>query len=137
VTLFFGGPRGWHPDVPHLNWLFPILWFTIKTTAFCFCYVWFRGALPRFRYDQLMSLGWKQLIPISFAWLLLIAGFLINVWWGVALAGGVLAGTLLLGRAFEIGDAREHGDDTILGAVAERPVPPWELRRMTDEETTP
>jgi NADH-quinone oxidoreductase subunit H len=136
VTLFFGGPQGWHPDIKYLNWLFPILWFVAKTTIFCFCYVWARGALPRFRYDQLMSLGWKQLIPISFAWLLLIAGFLINVWWGIAIAGGVLACALLLGRAFELGDDRERGEDAILDEVAERPVPPWELRRQTDEGVT-
>jgi NADH-quinone oxidoreductase subunit H len=136
VTLFFGGPQGWHPDIKYLNWLFPILWFVVKTTIFCFCYVWARGALPRFRYDQLMSLGWKQLIPISFAWLLLIGGFLINVWWGIAIAGGVLACALLLGRAFELGDDREHGTDAILDEVAERPVPPWELRRQTDEGVT-
>jgi NADH-quinone oxidoreductase subunit H len=136
VTLFFGGPQGWHPDIHYLNWLFPILWFTAKTVVFCFCYIWARGALPRFRYDQLMSLGWKQLIPISFAWLLLIAGFLINVWWGIAIAGGVLACALLLSRAFELGDDRERGDEAILDEVAERPVPPWELRRQTDEETT-
>jgi NADH-quinone oxidoreductase subunit H len=136
VTLFFGGPQGWHPDVHYLNWLFPILWFLLKTSIFCFCYVWARGALPRFRYDQLMSLGWKQLIPISFAWLLLIAGFLIDVWWGVAIAGGVLACALLLGRAFELGDDRERGEDPILDEVAERPVPPWELRRQTDEGVT-
>src|SRR5271167_1314944 len=78
VTLFFGGPQGWHPDITYLNWLFPILWFLLKTTVFCFCYIWFRAALPRLRYDQLMSLGWKQLIPISLAWLLLIAGFRID-----------------------------------------------------------
>jgi NADH-quinone oxidoreductase subunit H len=136
VTLFFGGPQGWHPDIRYLNWLFPILWFVAKTTVFCFCYVWARGALPRFRYDQLMSLGWKQLIPISFAWLLLIAGFLIDVWWGIAIAGGVLACALLLGRAFELGDVRERGEDAILDEVAERPVPPWELRRQTDEGVT-
>jgi NADH-quinone oxidoreductase subunit H len=134
VTLFFGGPEGWHPNIHYLNWLFPILWFLLKTSIFCFCYVWFRGALPRFRYDQLMSLGWKTLIPISLAWLLLIAGFLINVWWGLATAGAVLACGVLLSRAFELGDLREYGDDTVLDPVAERPIPPWELRRQTDGE---
>jgi NADH-quinone oxidoreductase subunit H len=133
VTLFFGGPQGWHPDIHYLNWLFPILWFIAKTAVFCFCYVWFRGALPRLRYDQLMSLGWKQLIPISFAWLLLVAGIETDVWWGVGLALGVVAASLLLSRAFELGDQREHGDDAILDPVAERPVPPWVLRSQTDE----
>ena len=133
VTLFFGGPSGWYPKIPHLEWLFPILWFVAKTTIFCFCYVWARGALPRFRYDQLMSLGWKQLIPVSFAWLLLVAAALINVWWVFAMGGIVLLASLLLGRAFELGDQREH-DDAVLDPVAERPVPPWVLRRLTDEE---
>ncbi|HEV3214050.1 MAG TPA: NADH-quinone oxidoreductase subunit NuoH [Acidimicrobiales bacterium] len=134
VTLFFGGPQGWHPDIHALNWLFPILWFTLKTAIFCFCYVWFRGALPRFRYDQLMSLGWKQLIPISFGWLLLVAAIEISWRWGIFLGVLVLVAVALLSRAFELGDAREHGDDAILDPVAERPVPPWVLRRLTDEE---
>ena len=51
----------------------PIVWFLIKTVAFCFIYVWFRAALPRLRYDQLMDLGWKRLIPMTLAWLLLVA----------------------------------------------------------------
>jgi NADH-quinone oxidoreductase subunit H len=38
----------------------PIIWFLGKTVAFCFIYVWFRAALPRLRYDQLMDLGWKR-----------------------------------------------------------------------------
>ena len=67
VTLFFGGPAGWVPPVAHLKWIFPIIWFLIKTSAFCFCYVWFRAALPRFRYDQLMNIGWKVMIPVGMA----------------------------------------------------------------------
>jgi len=133
VTLFFGGPNGWHPNVSFLNWLFPIIWFVLKVTVFCFCYVWARGALPRFRYDQLMALGWKWLIPASLAWLLVIAAFLVNVWWGLAMGGVVLLGSLLLSRAYEIGDQRELDDDAVLGAVAERPLPEWRLRRMSDE----
>ncbi len=137
VTLFFGGPAGWHPNIHYLNWLFPIIWFVAKTTVFCFCYVWFRGALPRFRYDQLMSLGWKQLIPIAFAWLLLVAAVTQGWRWGLAMGAGVLVASILLSRAFELGDRREYGDDAILDPVAERPVPPWLLRRVTDEEESP
>ncbi len=133
VTLFFGGPRGWYPHVPHLDWLFPILWFLLKTGVFCFCYVWFRGALPRFRYDQLMALGWKQLIPIALAWLLVIAGFRIDWEWGVVLVGLVCVAALLLARAFRLGEQRDHSADPFLDPIAERPVPPWVRRQHTDE----
>ena len=88
VTLFFGGPAGWVPDVPHLRWVFPILWFLAKTTFFCFCYIWFRAALPRFRYDQLMDLGWKRLIPLSLGWMLVVAGFIVHPAWGFDSRGG-------------------------------------------------
>ncbi len=137
VTLFFGGPRGWYPHVAHLDWLFPILWFVAKTGIFCFCYVWFRGALPRFRYDQLMSLGWKRLIPIALGWLMLLCGFLIDVWWGLVMAVAVFTAAWLLTRAFRIGERREQADDAFLEPVAQRPTPPWLLRRLTDEGETP
>ena len=65
VTLFFGGPDGPIPHIPHLYWLWPILWFLGKTIIFLFVFVWLRAALPRLRYDQLMDLGWKRLIPLS------------------------------------------------------------------------
>ena len=58
------------------------------------------------------------------------------MWWGVALAVGIIACTLLLSRAFALGDVRERSDRAILDTVAERPVPPWVLRRQTDEGAT-
>ena len=77
VTLFLGG---WRP-VPPLtllgSWVFNpwwcVLWFLIKVFILLFCYVWLRGTLPRTRYDQLMALGWKILIPFSIIWILLVA----------------------------------------------------------------
>ena len=134
VTLFFGGPSGPVPNIPHLEWLFPILWFLGKTVAFCFAYVWFRAALPRFRYDQLMDLGWKRLIPLSLAWMLLVAGFLVSPAWGFSLAAVSLLGSIALTRAFEIGSSREVGPDAVLPTVGERPLPPYVLRRITDGE---
>ncbi|HEX7442905.1 MAG TPA: NADH-quinone oxidoreductase subunit NuoH [Acidimicrobiales bacterium] len=107
VTLFFGGPDGPVPHIPHTQWLWPILWFLGKTIAFLFVFVWLRAALPRLRYDQLMDLGWKRLIPLALGWLLIVAGFMIDGWWGVGMVAAVIAGSVLLTRAFTIGTIRE------------------------------
>ncbi len=55
-------------------WLGPI-WFIIKVQLFISLFVWLRGTLPRFRYDQFMKLGWKVLIPIALGWIVVVAVF--------------------------------------------------------------
>ncbi len=72
ITLFLGGPRPLF-DIPGIpNALEGTLWLLAKLLVFLFVYVWLRATLPRFRYDQLMDLGWKLLIPVAFGWLMLI-----------------------------------------------------------------
>jgi NADH-quinone oxidoreductase subunit H len=72
ITLFLGGPRGLF-DIPGIpNAIEGTLWLLAKLFVFLFVYVWLRATLPRFRYDQLMDLGWKLLIPVAFGWLMLI-----------------------------------------------------------------
>jgi NADH-quinone oxidoreductase subunit H len=134
VTLFLGGPAGWVPSVAHLRWVFPIVWFLAKTVTFAFCYVWFRAALPRFRYDQLMDMGWKKLIPLSLGWVLIVAGFLIRPAWGFLMVAVVLLAWILLTRAFDLGYTRERGDESVLRTVGRRPLPGEVLRATTDEE---
>ena len=73
TTLFLGGWRAPWP-ISHLGrgqrgW-WPMLWFLVKMLVFIFFFIWLRGTLPRLRYDQFMTLGWKVLIPISLVWIL-------------------------------------------------------------------
>jgi len=103
VTLFFGGPDG--PGFHFVRWLWPIAWFLGKTAVFMYVYVWIRAALPRLRYDQLMNLGWKVLIPFSLGWLLVVAAFRVGTVWGFGvfvgcgLAGGILWQAIRVARA--------------------------------------
>jgi NADH-quinone oxidoreductase subunit H len=67
TLLFFGG---WHGPLfgpPLLQSLLPLFWFGLKIFGFLFLYIWVRGTLPRFRYDQLMAFGWKFLLPLAIA----------------------------------------------------------------------
>ena len=79
VTLFFGGPQpisinGVTLDIPFIpNGLEGTVWLLAKVIVFLYIYVWFRASLPRLRYDQLMDLGWKLLIPASLGWFILLA----------------------------------------------------------------
>ena len=109
VTLFFGGPNGCIFHWPGATIYMPIIYFLLKTVAFCFIYVWFRAALPRLRYDQLMDLGWKRLIPMSLAWLLLVAAVVTWHWSGLIMAPVVLAAAVLLIRATRLGSDAERG----------------------------
>jgi NADH-quinone oxidoreductase subunit H len=76
ITMFFGGWRApwplslWHGA--NSGW-YPMIWFLVKLLIFVFVFIWLRGTLPRLRYDQFMSFGWKVLIPISLLWLLVLA----------------------------------------------------------------
>jgi len=75
VTLFFGGPApAFGPD----GALIGLAWFVAKLILFLFVFVWIRATLPRFRYDQLMDLGWKRLIPVVLGWLLLLSAIRIG-----------------------------------------------------------
>jgi NADH-quinone oxidoreductase subunit H len=77
TTLFLGGYRAPWPITgvwsgANSGW-WPVLWFLIKLWMFIFFFVWVRASLPRVRYDQLMKLGWKVLIPVSLGWILFVS----------------------------------------------------------------
>jgi NADH-quinone oxidoreductase subunit H len=75
-VLFLGGwlaPVGVAP----FTWVPGWIWFALKIAAMCFCFLWVRATFPRYRYDQLMRLGWKVFLPFSLLWLVLTAGFLV------------------------------------------------------------
>ena len=76
VTVFFGGWLAPFPNVKALEFLKvvpPIGWFTIKTGVFIFLYIWFRSTFPRYRFDQLMALGWKWMIPAGLVNIVIVA----------------------------------------------------------------
>jgi NADH-quinone oxidoreductase subunit H len=94
VTLFLGGWRGPMFDV--VPWLWPLLWFLVKLFVVLYVLIWIRATLPRFRYDRLMSFGWKVLIPVGLLWILVTAAAieLPNVYSDARAALIIAAGTV-------------------------------------------
>jgi NADH-quinone oxidoreductase subunit H len=154
ATLFLGG---WRAPWPITVWSgansgwWPLLWFFAKIVLTLFFFIWLRGSLPRIRYDQLMKLGWKVLIPCALGWTLIVAT--IRVWrryggsTGVYIvAGGIvivliallLAGEVSAQRAQQRAEAEPDAtdDDDTAGEPAvgrpdredgDFPVPPMDL----------
>jgi NADH-quinone oxidoreductase subunit H len=80
-TLFFLG--GWLPPFETLPflWIPPFFWLGLKVNLLVFLFVWVRAAFPRYRYDQLMRLGWKVFLPLSLGWVVFVSGLLISFDW--------------------------------------------------------
>jgi len=116
VTLFLGGPAG--PVLVGPAWLWGGIWFMVKLFVFLFAFVWVRATLPRFRYDQLMNIGWKALIPLALGWILLLGsinigrdeGWNMGVVVGVSFAVLVVA-WLALSAAIEVAHRRRASHD--------------------------
>ena len=116
VTLFLGGPQplnigdlevgGLIEGGNIFAWAGPLsgtIWVVLKVLGFLYAYVWFRATLPRLRYDQLMDLGWKLLIPVALGWFLVLAALEMvrNRWDGAGpLAITVVASLVVLGLAY-------------------------------------
>ena len=87
VLMFLGG---WLPpvriefleQVPIINWLVlpGMHWLFLKIAILLFCFLWFRATFPRYRYDQIMRLGWKVLIPLTIVWLVVIGAWMQTPW---------------------------------------------------------
>ena len=117
VTLFFGGPDG--PILTDtFGFVWPILWFFLKVVVFLFTFVWFRATLPRLRYDQLMDLGWKVLIPFSLGWFLVLASIRVgqNEGWNLfiviplGILGMAIGSMLLMGAVRKARHNRLNSD---------------------------
>ena len=81
TTILFLG--GWLPplNITLLHYIPGVIWFSIKVCFLLFVFIWVRAALPRYRYDQLMRLGWKIFLPLSLGWVLFYSGILVAFDW--------------------------------------------------------
>jgi NADH-quinone oxidoreductase subunit H len=136
TTLFLGGWRAPYPisafwEGANHGW-WPMLWFIVKVQLLLFGFIWLRGTLPRVRYDQLMKLGWKVLIPVSMVWLMLVATVraLRNENYGfqsiVLYVGGAVILVLLASLVADVFRDREEKERK----AAEKLAPPKEFDAM-------
>ncbi len=151
TTLFLGG---WRAPWPISLWeasntgYWPILWWLVKVQIFIFVFIWLRGTLPRLRYDQFMKFGWKVLIPVSIAWILIVATARVlrnDVTMSnteILLIGGAIIVVLLIGswllqsrsdrKAAELEEAKAKAHARPFDAMAGGyPVPPMPGQQVT------
>jgi NADH-quinone oxidoreductase subunit H len=146
VTLFLGGPSGplFGLEGTVLGALLGFLYFAIKVFAFMFVFVWLRGTLPRMKYDRLMDLGWKVLLPVGLVWVMATATIVVaqenlarsDVLRAVFLAAAVLIAIVLIVPLFDRRRASEA--DAVDDGAGPRPPRDdtlADLRRVVDERT--
>jgi len=115
-----------------------VLWFGIKVGILLFVFIWLRGSLPRIRYDQLMALGWKVLIPGALAWTLLIATLRVYRRQGGGLVvyivgGAIIAAVLIWLFSVDLASERRAEQRAAADAALDEelgesfPVPPMDL----------
>lgn len=85
ALLFLGGWLSPFQNIPYLEtwfaWVPGPIWLLLKISFFLYCYLWFRATFPRYRYDQIMRLGWKIFIPLTLIWVVVVA-FAVKFKWG-------------------------------------------------------
>ncbi|MEY3094745.1 MAG: hypothetical protein RLZZ317_1248 [Actinomycetota bacterium] len=129
TTLFLGGPSA-PPGLGFTEaWLggwFTFIWFFIKVFLFFFLFVWLRGTLPRLRYDQFMKFGWKVLIPVNVAWILVVATLRVMTQQGAPqflIAGFTLAVVLAVLGATSLYESSKRKAEERARFVGEMPEP--------------
>jgi len=152
-SVVWRGSPSWFSLLPWANQgYWTMLWFFIKVLAFMFAFVWLRGTLPRIRYDQFMSIGWKVMIPVSLVWIVLVGsvrvlrnaeGFStteVLLWVGIPLAVALVIAVAWPGKP-PLDDEEDLEDDlltmenepsgagTVISEARGRyPVPPMDLQ---------
>jgi NADH-quinone oxidoreductase subunit H len=145
VTLFLGGPSGplFGLDGTLLGALLGFFYFAIKVFAFMFVFVWLRGTLPRMKYDRLMDLGWKVLLPVGLVWVMATATIVVaqenlarsDVLRAVFLAAAALIAIVLILPLLDRRRAFEPDEDDDAGTRPPRDDTLADLRRVIDERT--
>ncbi|UQS22235.1 NADH-quinone oxidoreductase subunit NuoH [Amycolatopsis thermalba] len=135
TTLFLGGwmfPFVGLDSPLNQGWL-PLIWFTVKLFALLFGFIWLRGTLPRFRYDQFMQLGWKVLVPANLVWIVIIASIRAirnngGLSTGQILIGGAIVVVVAVAIALLVPEKKQTGDGSVPVTGGGFPLPPLDLR---------
>ncbi|MGC7093799.1 NADH-quinone oxidoreductase subunit NuoH [Amycolatopsis lurida] len=141
TTLFLGGwlfPFVGADHALNSGWL-PVIWFMAKMFVLLFGFIWLRGTLPRYRYDQFMRLGWKVLVPLNLVWIVMIATIRAirgtdEVPLGVWIAVGAVVLLVLVVIAFMVPEKELRDADSVPVTGSDYPLPPLDLKVP---ETTP
>ncbi|GHE97733.1 NADH-quinone oxidoreductase subunit H [Amycolatopsis deserti] len=135
TTLFLGGwmfPFVGLDSPLNQGWL-PLIWFAVKLFALLFGFIWLRGTLPRFRYDQFMKLGWKVLVPANLVWIVIISSIRAirnngGLSTGQILIGGAIVVVVAVAIALLVPEKKQAEGDSVPVTGGGFPLPPLDLR---------